>query len=913
MATSTRPSGAIYNFLDRAYNITGASIPTSNYLAAFYGYGVQYQGTIYDGPVNLTTGKFDDIIDGRGKKNWGLYLMGNINTGDGNDKIYGTGTQLGVFLEYGYIYTGSGDDYVYGSTTQFTGIGIEAAFYFKDSSGLSTGSGNDRVIGAAAGNGRAFWGGFVDTGEGNDVVDALLGGINGTRILLGDGDDTFVGYGSGFVDGGAGLDTAQLANGKFNVSINIGNYKKLVNTETKEILELLNVENLIIDRTATLTYNYDPVQISAAPLKARINEGETLEILVGTSGLPAGTGLFWRLTGKGIDQKDFRDSIEGYTLISSDGTFKVINSALSDIITEGDEEVSLQIFADKDYTRQIGASSKITIADTSRAPIYNITTSKNQYNEGESLEFSVTTRDVATGTSVFWTLEGAGIDAADFGGVARNAPGGALSEQQFLSGVGVVSANGIFKVNRTIVNDYTTEGNENLKFRLFTDSSKKTILGESSPVTIIDTSLSPSATATVSAKSISEGSTLTTNVSISNLASGSTVYYDIVGSGITSSDFSAGALSGQAIVDANKSFRLSHTLRNDLLTEGTETFEIRFFADQARSKQFGSTGSIEIIDSSKGYTINSLFAPGYANAAIPNNLMPNKSNILFSKRENSRSYQNELLSRSLLVGGEFVELRYENSALVAQVVSQSGQLIGNKIYVTGTSEQTGLVNSWTMANAYANVSVETFSDNTFRVTWGYLNINTSQPTGSPYSRDFRVSNENTKSTNFMSQNEFNKILTNDVVSQVGNSANNWIVGNDKDNVLVGGGGKDLLTGAGGSDIFVYSKLSDSLLGNFDSITDLNTEIDKIYGPNPIASVNIKNAGRVTALTSQEIGKALSAYNFGANTAATFTNGIGSSERTFLAINDSIAGFDSSKDAIIEITGYSGSLGKLSII
>jgi hypothetical protein len=36
-------------------------------------------------------------------------------------------------------------------------------------------------------------------------------------------------------------------------------------------------------------------------------------------------------------------------------------------------------------------------------------------------------------------------------------------------------------------------------------------------------------------------------------------------------------------------------------------------------------------------------------------------------------------------------------------------------------------------------------------------------------------------------------------------------------------------------------------------------------------------------------------------------------RTFLAINDSIAGFQQDKDAIIEITGFSGKLTDLAII
>ncbi|WP_396123187.1 bluetail domain-containing putative surface protein, partial [Cyanobium sp. A1C-AMD] len=37
------------------------------------------------------------------------------------------------------------------------------------------------------------------------------------------------------------------------------------------------------------------------------------------------------------------------------------------------------------------------------------------------------------------------------------------------------------------------------------------------------------------------------------------------------------------------------------------------------------------------------------------------------------------------------------------------------------------------------------------------------------------------------------------------------------------------------------------------------------------------------------------------------------ERTFLALNDSKVGFDTMNDAIIEITGFSGSLTALQVI
>ena len=52
-----------------------------------------------------------------------------------------------------------------------------------------------------------------------------------------------------------------------------------------------------------------------------------------------------------------------------------------------------------------------------------------------------------------------------------------------------------------------------------------------------------------------------------------------------------------------------------------------------------------------------------------------------------------------------------------------------------------------------------------------------------------------------------------------------------------------------------------------------------------------------------INEKLSAANFGANFAVSFTFG----SRTFVAINDATAGFSQTTDAIIEVTGLTGTL------
>ena len=108
----------------------------------------------------------------------------------------------------------------------------------------------------------------------------------------------------------------------------------------------------------------------------------------------------------------------------------------------------------------------------------------------------------------------------------------------------------------------------------------------------------PIYTLTPSVTSINEGSTLTSTVATTNVASGTTLYYALSGSGINTSDFSSGALTGSGIVSSNGSFSFSHTLANDLTTEGTEILSIKLFSDSSRSTQVGSTASVSIADTS---------------------------------------------------------------------------------------------------------------------------------------------------------------------------------------------------------------------------------------------------------------------------------------------------------------------------
>jgi len=151
---------------------------------------------------------------------------------------------------------------------------------------------------------------------------------------------------------------------------------------------------------------------------------------------------------------------------------------------------------------------------------------------------------------------------------------------------------------------------------------------------------------------------------------------------------------------------------------------------------------------------------------------------------------------------------------------------------------------------------------------------------------------------------------------IGNDLANVITGNSANNSITGGGGADTLSGGPAAavdvDTFVYTNLGDSLLANFDRITNFRAGAgnDRI-GVSPVVfGAGFTALGDATSLDAGAIGAVLTNAAFTANIVATFTVG---GSRNFVAINNVTDGYDSTTDAIIEITGLTGVFGAANIV
>ena len=201
---------------------------------------------------------------------------------------------------------------------------------------------------------------------------------------------------------------------------------------------------------------------------------------------------------------------------------------------------------------------------------YTLSSNVPNVNEGSSVIFTLTTTNVIDGTTIGYTVTG--IDAGD------------VSES--LSGNFTVNSNSA-TATFNVTADATTEGSELMTLSLAG-------ISESHSVNINDTSITPSAptyTVTPVATEIDEGSALTLNVTTTDVADATTLYWTVSEPG----EFNTS--SGSFTITSNTG-SFSVTPGNDLLTEGTETFTVSIRSGSISGTVLDETANITINDTS---------------------------------------------------------------------------------------------------------------------------------------------------------------------------------------------------------------------------------------------------------------------------------------------------------------------------
>ena len=108
-------------------------------------------------------------------------------------------------------------------------------------------------------------------------------------------------------------------------------------------------------------------QVLHYPNSLLSNEGGEIRTNVTTTGVDAGTRLYWTLSGTGIDADDFSTGdLKGSRVVQSDGTITFAHTLANDLTK--DETLDIKLFSDWSRTTQVGDTTSVTINDTSLTP-----------------------------------------------------------------------------------------------------------------------------------------------------------------------------------------------------------------------------------------------------------------------------------------------------------------------------------------------------------------------------------------------------------------------------------------------------------------------------------------------------------------------------------------------------------------
>jgi Domain of unknown function (DUF4214)/RTX calcium-binding nonapeptide repeat (4 copies) len=369
---------------------------------------------------------------------------------------------------------------------------------------------------------------------------------------------------------------------------------------------------------------------------------------------------------------------------------------------------------------------------------YSLTTNSPSINEGATASFQVSTKNVAAGTSVPYTISG--VSASDVVGGQ-------------LSGTVTVGVNGQSTISVLLAADALTEGSETLTV---------TAQGQSATITINDTSLTPQGTYALSAatNTINEGSTAAFALTTTNVPAGTNVPYTI--SGISASDVVGGQLSGSVNIGINGQATISVPLAADLLTEGNETLTVTTGSQSA---------SVTVLDTSTSPLIPTYSLSAAAAVVAEGGIASFTLTTTNISAGSGIAYLVSGLSEADVVGNLLsgsVTINQEGKATITVPIASDNLTEGTETLRVIVADQAA-----TMAVADTSVGSRFF------INFGTLTF-----------WDSSVKNDTKVVVNRVG----------DITRIEGNQENNTLVGTDAIDRLLGGGGSDRFYSSKGNDV-----------------------------------------------------------------------------------------------------------------
>ena len=331
-------------------------------------------------------------------------------------------------------------------------------------------------------------------------------------------------------------------------------------------------------------------RVSISVSSTSINEGDSVTFTITAPTLNS-TVVYWAAyTTTGTTAVDIvGDNPLGSFTVSSNTATVTLTAKLDTDTPETGEKLGIRLYytqADRDaFTNYFADSGEVVTINNAT---YTVTPAANNVNEGGSLTINVATTNISNGTTLYWTINHTTTTSGDF---SSN------------SGSFTITTNaGSFTVGP--VSDQVTEGAESFTVSIRAYSTSGTVLATTSSITVNDTSTTPVPTysATPAASSVNEGSSVTINVTTTNVVNSTTLYWTISHSTTAAADFSA--TSGSFTITSNAgSFTISAVADNT--TEGAETFTVQIRTGSTAGTVVATSSSITVNDTSQtpSYTL----------------------------------------------------------------------------------------------------------------------------------------------------------------------------------------------------------------------------------------------------------------------------------------------------------------------
>jgi hypothetical protein len=219
------------------------------------------------------------------------------------------------------------------------------------------------------------------------------------------------------------------------------------------------------------------------------------------------------------------------------------------------------------------------------APTYAVTPTSTSITEGDTVTFNVTTTNVPSGTTLYWTNAGT-TDGTDFN-IGVNS--GSFTITNNTGNVALIT-----------FNNATYEGTETIIFQVRTGSTSGPIVATAATVNIADAA--PTYSVSPTTTSITEGSSVTFNVTTTNVPNSTTLYW--TNSGTTDgTDFSGGANSGSFTITSNAG-SVSITTLNNAAYEGTETIIFNVRTGSTSGPIVATASTVNVADAAPTYSVS---------------------------------------------------------------------------------------------------------------------------------------------------------------------------------------------------------------------------------------------------------------------------------------------------------------------